>query len=730
MTQTSGEIRTLKGEVVSVVFANSENGFVITRLRARGEPGQITAVGIMGEVTPGEMLELSGTWKEHPKFGRQFQAETCVQVLPATTNGIKRYLGSGCIKGIGPTMAGKLVREFGAKVLDILDENPEQLLRVSGLGRKTLSKIVESWEKQREIRALMLFLQTYGIAPTFAGKIFKRYGIQAVERLKQDPYQLVYEIRGVGFATADAMALKLGFAEDSPERIQAGIMYVLYQQGERGHLFYPADALLEKAAQALGDIHAELLRDGLTRLREIKRIEVEDLPEQDVHEAVYPHFFYRMEREIVSRLQATSSHGVHVDEAKLLGTIEEQERRSRVTLSDEQRDAVIGACGNKIYIITGGPGTGKTTITRMVAWSLASLGLEVKLAAPTGRAAKRLAEATGRSASTIHRLLRYDPAGDGGFVFNEDKKLKVDALIVDEVSMLDCVLCLHLLRALPLTCRIIFVGDVNQLPSVGPGNLLRDCLESGVLPHKRLTRIFRQAKESMIVVNAHRINEGEFPLGATKPVPQADFFWVENEDPLRIQQLILKTACERIPEVYGLDPLRDVQVLTPMHKGDVGTIALNTLLQERLNPHGQEIKKGQRRYRVGDRVLQMRNNYDKDVFNGDLGWIVSLDREAETLKVDFEGREVEYGFDELDELSLAYAVSVHKSQGSEYPAVIMPVVTQHFMLLQRNLIYTGLTRARKLAVMLGSHRALSIGLKNKESSKRFTHLVYRLRDAF
>jgi exodeoxyribonuclease V alpha subunit len=306
----------------------------------------------------------------------------------------------------------------------------------------------------------------------------------------------------------------------------------------------------------------------------------------------------------------------------------------------------------------------------------------------------------------------------------------VDALIVDEVSMLDCVLCLHLLRALPLTCRIVLVGDVNQLPSVGPGNLLRDCLESGVLPHKRLTTIFRQARESMIVVNAHRINEGEFPLGATRPVPQADFFWVENDDPLRIQQLIVKTACERIPQVYGLDPLRDVQVLTPMHKGDVGTLTLNSLLQERLNPHGQEIAKGQRKYRVGDRVLQMRNNYDKDVFNGDLGWIVSLDLEAETLKIDFEGREVEYGFDELDELSLAYAVSVHKSQGSEYPAVIMPVVTQHYMLLQRNLIYTGLTRARKLAVMLGSHRALSIGLSNKDSSKRFTHLVHRLRDVF
>ncbi|PIE68671.1 MAG: ATP-dependent RecD-like DNA helicase [Deltaproteobacteria bacterium] len=728
MGQATGQTIPLKGEVVSIVFTGSDNGFVIARLRAKGEPGLVTVVGTLGEVVPGELLELTGTWKEHPKFGRQFQAATCRQVLPATINGIKRYLGSGCIKGIGPGMADKLVKAFGVRVLDILDEDPKQLLQVPGLGKKTLAKITQSWEKQREIRTLMLFLQTYGIAPTFAGKIFKQYGIQSVERLKQDPYQLVYEIRGIGFTTADAMALKLGFAEDSYERIQAGIMYVLYQQGERGHLFYPADALLEKAAHTLGHIQADRLREGLDRLEDARRIVIEDLPEQHVHQAVYPSFFHRMEREIVARLEATASHTVHVDETKLFGVMDNQEQRAGVSLSQEQRDAVLGACQHKIYVITGGPGTGKTTITRMVAWSLQSLGLEVKLAAPTGRAAKRLAEATGRCASTIHRLLKYDPLGEGGFVFNEDKKLKVDALIVDEVSMLDCVLCLHLLRALPLTCRIIFVGDVNQLPSVGPGNLLRDCLESGVVPHKRLTRIFRQAQESMIVVNAHRINQGEFPLGATKPIPQADFFWVENNDPLRIQQIILKTACERIPEVYGLDPLRDVQVLTPMHKGDVGTIVLNTLLQERLNPHGQEIVRGQRRYRVGDRVLQMRNNYDKDVFNGDLGWIVAADTTAETLRIDFEDREVEYGFDELDELSLAYAVSVHKSQGSEYPAVIMPLVTQHFMLLQRNLIYTGLTRARKLAVMLGSHKAMSIGLANKESSRRFTHLVYRLRE--
>ena len=722
--------QTIKGEVQSIVFSNAENGFLIARIRAKGEPGQVVVVGSMGQVSPGEMLELTGTWKEHPKFGRQFQVQTCVQVLPATVNGIKRYLASGCIKGIGETMADRLITAFGAKVLDILDEEPQRLLKVPGLGKKTLAKILESWEKQREIRALMLFLQSYGIAPTFAGKIFKKYGIQAVERLKKDPYQLVYDIRGVGFITADAMALKLGFAPDSPQRIQAGIMYVLFQQGERGNLFYPQDALLEKTAHALGDLDVGLLQEGLNGLVESKRVVVEDLPEQGIHDAVYPVFFYKMEREIVSRLQGLASHAVHVKDEKLLAVVEEQENKANIALSSEQKDAVLGACRNKVYIITGGPGTGKTTITRMVAWSLHSLGLEVKLAAPTGRAAKRLAEATGRSASTIHRLLKYDPVSEGGFCFNEDKKLKVDALIVDEVSMLDCVLALNLLRALPLTCRIILVGDVNQLPPVGPGNLLRDCLESGVLPHMRLTQIFRQAQESMIVVNAHRINQGQFPEGATKPVPQADFFWVENENPQRIQQLVLKMVCDRMPEVYGLDPMRDVQVLTPMHKGDVGTIQLNALLQERLNPHGDEVKRGQRIFRVGDRVLQMRNNYDKDVFNGDLGWIVSLDREAETLEIDFEGREVSYDFEDLEELSLAYAISVHKSQGSEYPAIIMPVVTQHYMLLQRNLIYTGLTRARKLAVMIGSRRALSIGLKNKESSKRFTHLIYRLREAF
>ena len=720
----------IKGEVQSIVFSNAENGFLIARIRAKGEPGHVVVVGNMGQVSPGEMLELTGTWKEHPKFGRQFQVETCTQVLPATVNGIKRYLASGCIKGIGETMADRLIMAFGAKVLDILDEEPKRLLKVQGLGKKTLEKICESWEKQREIRALMLFLQSYGIAPTFAGKIFKKYGIQSVERLKQDPYQLVYDIRGVGFVTADAMALKLDFAPDCSQRIRAGIMYILSQQGDRGNLFYPKDALLEKAAHVLGDVDLTLLQEGIESLQESKRIVMEDLPEQGIYDAVYPVFFYKMEREIVSRLQSIASHCVHVEEEKLLATVAEQEGKARIALAPEQKDAVLGACRNKVYIITGGPGTGKTTITRMVAWSLKSLGLEVKLAAPTGRAAKRLAEATGLHASTIHRLLKYDPASDGGFVYNEDKKLKVDAIIVDEVSMLDCILVVNLLRALPLTCRIILVGDVNQLPPVGPGNLLRDCLESGVVPHMRLTHIFRQAQESMIVVNAHRINQGKFPEGATRPVPEADFFWVENENPLRIQQLVLKMVCERMPEAYGLDPKRDVQVLTPMHKGDVGTIQLNSLLQERLNPHGEEVKKGQRVFRVGDRVLQMRNNYDKDVFNGDLGWIISLDRDEETLQIDFEGRDVEYDFEDLDELSLAYAVSVHKSQGSEYPAIIMPVVTQHFMLLQRNLIYTGLTRARKLAVMIGSRRALSIALENKESAKRFTHLIYRLRDAF
>jgi exodeoxyribonuclease V alpha subunit len=715
----------IQGEVITVVYHNPENGYVIARLDSPSEPGQVNVVGLLGDVAPGESLRMTGEWVEHPKFGRQFKADSCEHLLPASINGIRRFLGSGAVKGIGEKTADRMISRFGSQILDIMDSDPEQLLEVEGIGPAKLKTIVSSWQEKREVRGLMLFLQTHGVATTFAHRIFRHYGVNAVQRLRANPYDLAYDIHGIGFRTADEVALKLGFAEDAPQRLEAGVEYCLRQAADgAGHMFLPRSTLAEESAKLLGCHDLELIEEQIEALAERKRLLIEPLPEKGVAEAVFLTYFYRTEREIASRLQGLLDHVSRLDPQKISKAVEREEQRQSLTLSEEQRAAVESACGHKVSIITGGPGTGKTTITRVVVRALKALGLKISLAAPTGRAAKRLAEATGFTATTLHRLLRYQPAT--GFEFNEEKKLSADVMVVDEVSMLDCGLCLSLLRALPLTCRLVFVGDENQLPSVGAGNVLGDMIESGVIPAVRLTHIYRQARESMIVVNAHRINEGEFPLGSPEAPPKADFFWVEKENLIELQSLVLRMVCERIPEAYGLDPMTDVQVLTPMHKGEVGTVVLNRLLQERLNPDGRELVRGQRAYRVGDRILQLRNNYDKEVFNGDLGRILAIDTEDETLHAEFDGRDVEYGFDELDEIGLAYAISVHKSQGSEYPAVVMPVVSQHYMLLQRNLIYTGLTRARKLAVLMGSRRAMHMGLGNERGRQRHTSLAVRL----
>ncbi len=718
----------LKAEVTNLLFFSEENGYAIARVISSQEPGQITVCGTMGRLIPGEMLSLKGQWKEHPKYGRQFIVSEFEQLFPASVNGIRRYLGSGMIKGVGPVMAGKMVGRFGKKVLDILEEQPDKLLEIEGLGPKKLEKIKKSWGSQREVRNLMLFLQTHEIPTTFAGRIYRKYGSESMARISENPYDLVYDIRGVGFKTADRMALKLGVAPDSPQRLQAAVVYVLFQLSEKGHLFYPARELISKVSEALENIGHEVIESAIDSLEERKKIVLENLPEQGISRAVYLTFFYKMEIETAQRLCSLTTHPSGLSEKKIQVRISELENKAKITLTPEQKRAVLDACLNKAYIITGGPGTGKTTITRMIVKALTSLGLKVKLAAPTGRAAKRLSQATGAGAVTIHRLLKYNPGG--GFDHNEENKLKADVVIVDETSMLDAHLTVQLLRALPVTCRLILVGDVNQLPAVGPGNVLKDILSSETLPRAILTSIFRQARESSIVVNAHRINTGNFPVNSSKVPPHADFFWVEQEDLGKIQDLITYMVCDRIPDVYGFDPLRDIQVLTPMHKGEVGTMELNRVLRDKLNPGPDAVVRGYRSFRVGDRVLQIRNNYEKEVFNGDLGWISDYDPEESEMEVDFEGRKIKYDLDDIDELTLAYAISVHKSQGSEYPAVIMPVVTQHYMLLQRNLIYTGLTRARQLAIIIGSKKAMGLGIRNMGAERRFTHLRYRLQQAF
>ena len=718
----------LKAEVTSLVYLNEENGYAVARVVSPQEPGQVTVCGTLGRLVPGEMLSLKGQWKEHLKYGRQFIVSEFEQLFPASVNGIRRYLSSGMIRGVGPVMAGKMVERFGRKVLDILEECPDRLLEIDGLGPIKLEKIKKSWTSQREVRNLMLFLQTHQIPTTFAGRIYKKYGSESVARISENPYDLVYDIRGVGFRTADRMALKLGVAKDSPQRLQAAVIYVLFQLSEKGHLFYPARELVLKVSETLEGMEQLFIEKAINVLEERKKIIIEDLLEQGISRAVYLTFFYKMEVETAQRLCSLTTHPSGLTEKKIRVKIAELENKDRITLTAEQKQAVLDACLNKAYIITGGPGTGKTTITRMIVRALSGLGLKVKLAAPTGRAAKRLSQATGSEAVTIHRLLKFNPTG--GFDHNEENKLKADAAIIDEASMLDAQLTTQLLRALPLTCRLILVGDVNQLPAVGPGNVLKDILTSETLPRAILTNIFRQARESSIIVNAHRINMGKFPVSSSKEPPQADFFWVEQEDLAKIQELIAYLACDRIPRVYDLDPMKDVQVLTPMHKGEVGTQELNRILQDRLNPGPDAVVRGYRSFRVGDRVLQIRNNYEKDVFNGDLGWILNFDSEECELVVDFDGKKARYDLDELDELVPAYAISVHKSQGSEYPAVIMPVVTQHFMLLQRNLIYTGLTRARQLAIIIGSKKAMGMGIRNMGAERRFTNLRYRLQNIF
>jgi len=714
--------------VARITYVSEESQYVVARLDVPGKADPVTIVGTMVSLTPGETLRLHGRWSHHPKYGEQFKVDRYESIVPATIAGIQKYLGSGMIKGIGPVFAKRLVEAFGEGTLKVIEETPGRLAEVEGIGPIRQQRITTAWAEQREIREVMLFLQGHGVSPAFAVKIFKAYGQAAISTVRENPYRLARDIRGIGFKTADKIARELGIPADSPLRAAAGILHTLNELTDEGHVYVPEAELLRAAEEAL-EIPAALLPDALATLAADEGVAVESLPTGN---AVYLTALHVSETQLARRVADLLRAPRAVPPIDMSQALPWVEQKTGLALTEEQRQAVRQAFQEKLLIITGGPGTGKTTILKAVIRILEAKKLRTHLASPTGRAAKRLAEVTGHEATTLHRLLEWNPR-EGGFQRNARHPLETDFVVVDEASMIDILLAHHLLQAIPLTTTLLLVGDADQLPSVGPGTVLRDLLDVTDIPAIRLTTIFRQAAMSRIVSNAHRVNRGEFPdLTATGAGPGQDFFFLGEEDPEKLQQLIVDLALRRLPVRYGLDPRADIQVLTPMHRGPIGAGQLNTALQTALNPprNGEmELLRGGRIFRIGDRVLQLRNNYDKGVYNGDLGRITAIDPAEQTVVVQVDDREVLYDFSDVDELTLAYAMTVHKSQGSEYPAVILPTHTTHYPMLQRNLLYTAITRAKKLLVVVGTKKAIAIATRNDAILRRCSRLAERLRTA-
>jgi exodeoxyribonuclease V alpha subunit len=627
-------------------------------------------------------------------------------------------------------MARRIVSRFGEQTLEIIEKDVQRLAEVEGIGSKRIGMIGKAWDEQREIRSVMLFLQSHGVSSGYATKIFKQYGDRSIQVVRENPYRLATEIFGIGFVTADRIAEKLGFLKDAPLRAEAGTLYVLHQLADEGHVFSPYEMLITRCCEMLG-MEREGIVQALGTLALDEKIIIEDVNEsvttfQENQKAVYLAKYHLCETSISRRIRSLLTSPKSIRQIDTEKAVKWVQGRLPIRLAREQVAAIRCAAENKVMVITGGPGTGKTTIIQALLKIFARLGVKILLAAPTGRAAKRMSETTGFEARTIHRLLEYS-LQKGGFQRNEDKPLDVDFFVVDEASMIDTILMHHLLKAVPSGATMILVGDVNQLPSVGAGSVLKDIIDSGAVPVVTLNEIFRQARESLIVVNAHRINQGTMPAFGPEGHSLEDFFFVDQDDPEETLRVVLEMVSKRIPNKFGLDPVRDIQVLTPMHKGVVGAENLNKALQETLNPGKDTLVRGQSTFRVDDKVMQIRNNYDKEVFNGDIGTIVSIDPELRELVISFDERRVLYDFLDLDEVVLAYAISVHKSQGSEYPAVVIPVTSQHFMLLQRNLMYTAVTRGKQLVVMVGSKKALMMAVQNDKTERRYTRLQERLR---
>lgn len=717
---------TLQGIVERITYVNEETQYVVARLDVPGRRDLATIVGNLPSLTPGETLRLHGSWTHHKKYGDQFLVERYETVAPATLTGIQRYLGSGLIKGIGPVFAKRLVDAFGLDTLRVIEEEPERLRTVQGIGPLRLRRITDAWAEQKEIQEVMLFLQGHGVSSAYAVKIFKAYGQAAIATVRANPYRLARDIYGIGFKTADRIAQNLGVPKDSPLRAQAGVIHVLNTLADEGHVFAPEEDLLRQAETTL-EIPRALLPGAIADLVREDQVAVEELPGGS--RGIYLKALHVAEEQVARRLTdllRAPRVPVTLDTEKALAWVEGV---TGLDLAPQQREAIRMALCQKALVITGGPGTGKTTILRCIIRILETKGLRIHLASPTGRAAKRMAETAGREAATIHRLLEWSPAS-AAFQRNAKRPLETDLVIVDEASMIDIVLMNSLLRAVPLVATLVLVGDADQLPSVGPGTVLRDILDAGRLQAVRLTEVFRQAEQSRIVRNAHRVNRGELPdLSRPPRGEQSDFHFLPEEDPERLQQLIVDLAVRRLPARYGMDPVGDIQVLTPMHRGVIGATELNAALQATLNPPRPdrlEVMRGGRVFRTGDRVMQIRNNYDKEVYNGDIGRIVQVKPEDQEVLVRVDDRTLTYDFSELDELTLAYAATVHKSQGSEYPAVILPVHTTHYPMLQRNLLYTAITRAKRLLVLVGTKKALAIAVRNDATLRRCSRLAERL----
>ena len=729
----------IRGVVERITYQNPENGYTVLKCAVKSYKELVTVIGSLLDVNVGSVLLIYGNWKVDSRYGRQFAAESWEETLPATVFGIEKYVGSGLIKGVGPKYAKKIVAQFGIETLEVIETDISRLQEVDGIGKKRIQMIRDSWERQKEIKNVMLFLQDHGVSTSFAAKIYRQYGNESLDKMKENPFQMADDIWGIGFKTADGIAQKLGFAKEAYVRLRSGIMYTLSNLADEGHVFAYQEQLIAKAAELLEAEESSIVMtlDQMIADKDLICETVDYKTDQAEMKAIYLPAFYYAEAGVAGKLkrlaqspatdrlwhalmdarQKTGNESLSIDVGKIQEKVD-------MKYDEIQADASRKAAVSKVMVLTGGPGTGKTTTTQGIIAAYRSFGLKILLAAPTGRAAKRMTEATGLEAKTIHRLLECKPPE--GYQKNEDNPLDGDVLIIDECSMIDMILMNALLKAIPEGMRLILVGDIDQLPSVGAGNVLRDIIDSGVFPVVRLTRIFRQAQSSRIIMNAHAINEGKFPDISNGK--NTDFFYIEKEDPEEAVQEIVRLVKNNLPRYYKT-PWNHIQVLTPMQKGIVGAANLNLALQEALNPQGDGLRRGGYLFRTGDKVMQIRNNYEKEIFNGDIGTVESVDLQERTLKVNFDQHIIEYEASELDELVHAYATTIHKAQGSEYPIVVMPVLMNHYVMLQRNLIYTGITRAKKVLVIVGTRKALSYAVRNVTVTKRNTFLKERLSQA-